>query len=1398
MLKRISELKGSTLAACATIRTHLKEGSPLKSDLKPLIVELRLLAGALFSLESLIVELGENSENDMPVTETTEWPLLDGCEMLVSALQSVHSIATPDGLKAARSSLLDNRSKLGFVLGSSESLQDIMLQFSILGSNSIPQLTMKNVDTEMVESSPQTREETEPSAEEVSAWLTTLNSSDNDREPAEYNKEIALVQSRRITTNYRTAATRWPEYAERYWQKLRPQVCSLFRIQRSYSFVQWVLEYARETFPRALGPLALSPRLLLELTDALCDGSVSSLHIAAALGLPNLCRDLLSMGADINQASILGTPLFCSLMGTKVLATRAEPESWGSLLVGGYSDVERAATILLLLDEGADCTYKYHWKNADEVSLAGLAFWVAMNTKHEAIFTRIMKGGSKLDGAFLELMQRETLVMRGLFNKARFARLLTFVYDLTLTDIVSETLEYGDLQKTVSQLMKHANIKFSFSEESGKITTLNDDHIAEVTRNAVLDFDVTLIERLTSDPRFDPNLPFGKNGLSGTILHTATEGSQLEIMDILIAAGADMGARDSNKRTPIMVVEDLSALSKLVLEHGASTTDTDEDGRTIWHLCAFTNDVHLLKWLWEHDPRKDENLRRKDRFGLTPLVASFAYIDALAQPPRGLRQPAPLAARFLLDACREHISLKGNEQLAEYAVKWGDANLVKKVFEIIPEAIKINRFLLKYLNLSVSTECLKVILDKCRELPWQFSNGTTVAETIITNTRLSAGRYGAFAVPTGHPSCFPKIKREDYERLLTPAVLKSRDIRNRGLWVRFCDDILPLLSGIGTAHPSSLYFLSGFIGLAVRCLVQRGVLADYERETGKCAINYIAEARGTDEQLYWQGWHYPFITAILETSESSLSYLPSLSPDGPNPFASSFEAVMLLQQAVHHRLSRLVGLLVNTGINVHAPWDQLLGVSLFEAVLLDDMDLAMVRTLLSRSRPGDIITRQFETFEKLHVLLENQFAVQVIFKLVECGMDPNLLPKNVPGKDGSRGVSFHWSMLTEATSQHKSGIACALLQTGADPGLAASDGYNAMIAACQNGQTVVLEEIIEHQPDGFDWKCVYQGEDGVTYNALQIAAANSHRDILEVLILATPLIDEIDATTPKNGLSPAHLAAKAGSLECIKILAKFGADLTATDSSGRSPLFWAILRSNTEVAEYLKDTLLEPEEEREQDYGISMLDPLNSTGLDVQELVSRPFHGRTPESTRLEEQRKLGKMIADTISRHRPNSGGLFSSLLNHISKEELESAILPCDGCTLLSYTASQALISPMVELLELGFTGFVTSCKEHWPEGYNALLQGCLHFQRLLQVNIFTVAKKVYSFIEKCLDAYLAEGRPWFHLSQPPIHAICQYQQTIGGPDLEHQEKLLKIFIDHLGVGAEIRALGPVRVDG
>lgn len=1020
VLKTIRSLKDSTFEACVAISAHLKSSPSTstssdsnsqanKIELKHVAVELRLLGGSLYSLESFITELTTDNDTSgdstLGITPSTsdsasgnenerEWPLIDKCEILVSTLKSFHAYATSDGIKAARASLSDVRSKLAFVLGSSESLEDISLHFSILTTDAIPQLMVhKNDDPEAVETPEQVRyDDDEPSPADVSEWLNILNSSENDREPAEYNREAVLVQSRRITEpKYRVAATRWPEHAEKYWQKLRPQVCTLFRIQKSYNFVQWALEYARVTYPRTLGSLALSPRLLLELTDALCDGSISSLHIAAALGLPSLCGDLVSMGAKINKSSLIGTPLFCALMGSKVLATRTEPESWTTLLVGSDSNIDQAATILLLLDGGADCNYRYTWKNGtEEVSLAGLAFWTALISKHEAVFTRIVKEGGHMDRSFHHLLQREALAKRGLLHRARFARLLTYVYDLTLLDIERDGAEYAQLQDLVSKVMKHANVKFS-PITNGKIDTLKDDSFVDAVRTAVLDFNVTLLERLTKDPRFDPNVPYDSGGVSGSILHMATEGAQLEIMDILIRAGADIRARDSSGRTPLMVVEEVSPLAKLIREYSAPTSDTDNGGRNIWHLLAATNDIDLLKFLWDNDPHKIRNLEAVCEDGHTPLRAAFAYVKTLEGLPKGTKGIGPSAARFLLEKCQGHLQAEGNEQLARWAVEWGDHSLVQKIFQLIPSANVGDELLLRSLNISAGPKLVSLVLDKAGPSR-PFSDGLTAAETVITNTKVLRQRPGSNTKPSAHPSCVPNMTRSAYMDLLTPEVLQSRDSNGRGLWARFCEDVLPMIDSPSADHPTNMFFLYGFARMAISCLVHKGVLLNHEEETGEWAISCIPR-KAQFGATFWTATKLPFVAAVLEAARNeSLGNPQGQGKAGSSKFFETRDAAVLLSLSVHSRQPETVKLLVQAGINVHKPWQTFGGRSVFEDFLADEpINVSMIRPLLSNTKPQDIITAQHYTFRDILCIEDESIAVDIVDQLIDCGMDINQL-----------------------------------------------------------------------------------------------------------------------------------------------------------------------------------------------------------------------------------------------------------------------------------------------------------------------------------------------------------------------------------------------------------------------
>ncbi|KAI1020242.1 hypothetical protein LB503_006246 [Fusarium chuoi] len=77
-------------------------------------------------------------------------------------------------------------------------------------------------------------------------------------------------------------------------------------------------------------------------------------------------------------------------------------------------------------------------------------------------------------------------------------------------------------------------------------------------------------------------------------------------------------------------------------------------------------------------------------------------------------------------------------------------------------------------------------------------------------------------------------------RLLTPEVIKSRDSKGRGIWLRFTQDVFPLTSSDSLRCPSSLYFLSSFMCMAISCLVTVGALADYEKESKKWAVSCIA------------------------------------------------------------------------------------------------------------------------------------------------------------------------------------------------------------------------------------------------------------------------------------------------------------------------------------------------------------------------------------------------------------------------------------------------------------------------------------------------------------------------------------------------------------------------------
>lgn len=98
---------------------------------------------------------------------------------------------------------------------------------------------------------------------------------------------------------------------------MKDQVCHLFRPGKNYNLAQWAIEYVETALGMKVGPA------MVALTDLLCSESPPRIQIAAALGLPSLCRQLrefvTTSQVDHEVSLDLPRPLYYALLGPHAL-----------------------------------------------------------------------------------------------------------------------------------------------------------------------------------------------------------------------------------------------------------------------------------------------------------------------------------------------------------------------------------------------------------------------------------------------------------------------------------------------------------------------------------------------------------------------------------------------------------------------------------------------------------------------------------------------------------------------------------------------------------------------------------------------------------------------------------------------------------------------------------------------------------------------------------------------------------------------------------------------------------------------------------------------------------------------------------------------------------------------
>ncbi|KAI9152170.1 Ankyrin-3 [Paramyrothecium foliicola] len=971
LLKRIDAIAQTISELCARATKRLGECSPRQSGaaLGALVAELYFLGDAWRRLRKLIAAKGASQETQ---SDPSEFTLLAECESLLRALEAHLEHLQPDAALELQAAASDYRKSI-LRINACDEADDIYRLLSEFQGGDCCGLSENLIFVVEPSTPPAFAPPRRPSPSpdsgnspptvtesKILAWIDMLLSLELSREPEEYyQEEINLQTFRARHPDFSTAATQLPRHTETFWPMLKPFISFFFKTPGPYNWVHWVLEYARETWPDTFGPPAFSRNALLDLTEDLCDGSLLPLHFAAALGLPSLCEELVSIAKKekkvIDVEGKYGTPLFCALVGPRILKLAKRPMWWSDLVYIFDGPKERAATISLFLDAGSDCKQQgFQWQNGESASYLGLALWASLATRDETILQRVLRMGAQVDGSMPLLLQNNVFREHGSEAGRYFVTLLTILFDellLRVRDIT--TLEESELLEAIDEIMTDYDLKFSMIGSVKKLERISDQQFYELVHDVLFLEDTPhVLRRLALDPRFDPNQAWLEDfEPTGTLLHMAVSGDLIHVVEVLLEQGADKSALDEEGRTPLMLAESTEMLAKLINVYGDTTTSTDYNGRNIWHYAAASNDGMLLRWLSENDPYKAANLRARTRttYSCTPAAEAFMYINEIAAMPKEPVPPEPTTARLILKECLDETYLQSDKSLAHVAAAWGRGDLIEALVAAGVDFREIDengRSALHHLNTYASRAVVKRLQELCEGLPIATDYGLTPAETMLSNTILCEDETADNRVLSAHPSCYEPFSG-GFEQLLTPEVLAYKDYRGHGLWARFGEIINSF-----TFRDREMIWLRDSVAEAIRILATKGALKTYEEETKRAALYAMADFPFDKGIPRWSLRNAPLLHHAITNSDAALF----------TRFCKSEEALQLFLDAVEDKCTDIMYRLASH-LPLHSPRELLEGRTLLEYVIEEAFEEAHVIVL--HCKVSDLIPRKVQLKELL-------------------------------------------------------------------------------------------------------------------------------------------------------------------------------------------------------------------------------------------------------------------------------------------------------------------------------------------------------------------------------------------------------------------------------------------------
>ena len=471
----------------------------------------------------------------------------------------------------------------------------------------------------------------------------------------------ALCQRSKDLPFFHHAAGFWPYYTGA--RNLIPDemglLQTLFTPQRSKSFEAWAQMFGIVTvgLPLSASTNAKDDRFEQFMRQTSLATNATPLQYASLTGQMQIVNWLISIGCEIGVRNLLGSPLYCAIVGKGAfgVVTSDEDEDEDETI----SDLRRTCveksflgfhfhehwtdTVRTLLAQGAETDFSIDYEGKGSRSVLSLA--VEMDCADallqsgvhldEQTLTDLLADCTKPSTGLQKLIESVSEENAGVLDPGLF-------HELKLRQGIANTAEDDDVEESESR-----------EDEDRKSSTNRQADLRLACENN----DIGVMEYLLQEFSLDVNDPDTKTG-SG-LLHGAVKNSQVNVVKCLLKYSADANLAGKDGVAPIHLYfkhcNDVDIL-RILLSHGAHTNIESkprqedsafqlcldrsgleefaillEEGtvsshepstdRSIWHVIAQRDKIVHYKLLREKLPRSDLDsaLLQTDGDGLIPL-----------------------------------------------------------------------------------------------------------------------------------------------------------------------------------------------------------------------------------------------------------------------------------------------------------------------------------------------------------------------------------------------------------------------------------------------------------------------------------------------------------------------------------------------------------------------------------------------------------------------------------------------------------------------------------------------------------------------------------------------------------------------------------------------------------